>query len=115
MSSHAMTLLRKLVCSVGPKSEGYRRTTAKASGYLKLFLASTTKMNALARQVLSRFNKIAIQGTPQMAADKEAIGLLRVCHRAYYSVLIRSVSRLYEILVYSVLEHINTTSLYTIS
>ena len=28
--------------------------------------------------VLTRFNKIAIQGTPQMAVDKEAICLSRV-------------------------------------
>ena len=27
---------------------------------------------------LARFNKIAIQGTPQMAVDKEAISLSRV-------------------------------------
>ena len=27
---------------------------------------------------LTRFNKIAIQGTPQMAADNEAISLSRV-------------------------------------
>ena len=29
--------------------------------------------------ILTRFNKIAIQGTPQMAVDKEAISLSRVC------------------------------------
>ena len=29
-------------------------------------------------QDLTRFNKIAIQGTPQMAVDKEAISLSRV-------------------------------------
>ena len=29
-------------------------------------------------EVLTRFNKIAIQGTPQMAVDKEAISLSRV-------------------------------------
>ena len=28
---------------------------------------------AVAGELLTRFNKIAIQGTPQMAADKEAI------------------------------------------
>ena len=29
-------------------------------------------------KILTRFNKIAIQGTPQMAVDKEAICLSRV-------------------------------------
>ena len=33
--------------------------------------------------ILTRFNKIAIQGTPQMAVDKEAISLSRVY--SYYS------------------------------
>ena len=42
-----------------------------------------------------KFNKIAIQGTPQMAADKEAISLS----------IVLSVTRLDEIFVYSVLEH----------
>ena len=32
---------------------------------------------------MSEFNKIAIQGTPQMAVDKEAISLSRVY--SYYS------------------------------
>ena len=32
---------------------------------------------------LTRFNKIAIQGTPQMAVDKEAISLSRVY--SYYA------------------------------
>ena len=32
----------------------------------------------LGQWFLTRFNKIAIQGTPQMAVDKEAISLSRV-------------------------------------
>ena len=35
------------------------------------------------RKVGNRFNKIAIQGAPQMAVDKEAISLSRVY--SYYS------------------------------
>ena len=35
------------------------------------------------REDLTRFNKIAIQGAPQMAVDKEAISLSRVY--SYYS------------------------------
>ena len=48
-----------------------------------------------------RFNKIAIQARAQMAADKEAVGLSRV--HMYESKCILP----YEIIVYSVLKHIN--------
>ena len=37
----------------------------------------------IASKKLTRFNKIAIQGTPQMAADNDAISLSRV--NLYYS------------------------------
>ena len=57
------------------------------------------------------FNKIAIQGTPQMAVDKEAICLSRVY--SYYPKC--NFPLFYVILVYSILEHINTSSMYTIS
>ena len=45
-----------------------------------------------------------------MAADKEAVGLSRV--HVYMNL---SVSCPYEITVYSVLEHINTVGMHTIS
>ena len=57
----------------------------------------------------TRFNINAIQATAQMAVDKEAVGLSRV--HMYES----SVSCPYEIIVYSVLRHINTTRMHTIS
>ena len=66
---------------------------------------------------LTRFNKIAIQGTPQMTADKEGISVSSMY--SYHSKCNRppilSVTRLCEILVYSVLEQINSTRMYTIS
>ena len=51
------------------------------------------------------FNKIAILATAHMAADKEAIHRLKTL----------SVSCPYEIIVYSVLTHINTPRMHTIS
>ena len=48
-----------------------------------------------------RFNEIAIQATARMNADKDTIGLSRSCP--------------YEIIVYSVPKHINTTRMHTIS
>ena len=45
----------------------------------------------------------SLDGIPQMAADREAISLLR------------GVTCLYEIFIYSVLERINITSMHTIS
>ena len=42
--------------------------------FLRLVLAAFL----VARSFLTIFNKIAIQGTPQMAVDKEAIRLSRV-------------------------------------
>ena len=56
--------------------------------------------------MVSRFNKIAIQGTPQMAPDKELLAYRESTHT------ILSVSCLYfkcipPVFVYSVLEHIN--------
>ena len=59
---------------------------------------------------LTRFNQIAVQLTPQMAADKEAIRLYESLLILFYAqpALILSVTRLNDILVYSVLEHINT-------
>ena len=58
---------------------------------------------------LTRFKKIAIQATAQMAADKEAFGLSRV--DMYESKCILPL----KIIVHSVLEHINTTRMQTIS
>ena len=48
------------------------------------------------------FNKIATQGAPQMAVDKEANSLEETCE---------CIARRYL----SILEHINATSMYTIS
>ena len=50
------------------------------------------------------YNKIAIQGTVQMVADKEAVGLSGV--HMYESCAD-------EIIIYSVLKHINTTRMQT--
>ena len=65
--------------------------------------------------IVTRFNKIcfnknAIQAIAQMAADKEAVGLNRdfICTNL-------SVSCPYEIIVYSVLKHINATRIHAIS
>ena len=75
-----------------------------------LLLSHPPAMASLARfPVHSRFNKIAIHGTPQMAVDKEA----RAYRESIHTIL--SVTRLNYILVYSVLEHINTPSIPTIS
>ena len=43
----------------------------------------TAKISVTKGKYLKRFNKIAIQGAPQMAVDKEAISLSRVY--SYYS------------------------------
>ena len=47
------------------------------SGHLPQEAAFVKNMDSLFA-ILTRFNKIAIQGTPQMAVDKEAISLSRV-------------------------------------
>ena len=62
------------------------------------------------RQDLTRFNKFAIPATAQMAADREAVDLLRV--HMYESKCIP-----YEIIIiaYSVLMHVNITRMNTIS
>ena len=53
---------------------------------------------------LTRFNKIAIQATAQMAVDKEALAYRKsTCTNL-------SVSSSYEIIVYSVLKHAHTIS-----
>ena len=44
----------------------------------------TPRTNIGLPRYLIRFNNIAIQGTPQMAAEKEAIGLSRV-YSYYYT------------------------------
>ena len=59
-------------------------------------------------QDVTRFNKIAIHARDQMAADKEAVGLSRV--HMYESKITH-----YEIIVYSVLKHIYTARMHTIS
>ena len=53
---------------------------------------------------LTRFSKIAIQATAQMAARQGSRWLIESPH-----------VRIYEIIVYSVLKHINTTRMHTIS
>ena len=67
---------------------------------------------------LKIFNKISVQETPQMAADKDVISLSRVCPTIISSICVicpySKCNRLDDILVYSVLEH-NTSSMYTIS
>ena len=50
----------------------------KHTGKDKDYDAYKEALNAAKNEVLTRFNKIAIQGTPQMAVDKEAICLSRV-------------------------------------
>ena len=69
---------------------------------------------------LTIFNKIAIKGTPQMAVDKDARAYRESTHIVILSVgpypaLIINVTCLNLTLVYFDLEHINTTSMYTIS
>ena len=46
--------------------------------FINVFLSAN-----IFKYILTRFNKIAIQGAPQMAVDKEAISLSRVY--SYYS------------------------------
>ena len=80
----------------------------EASSEGKVCLPSVLMSSFLGSPFLTRFNKIAIQATAQMATDKEAVSLSRV-H------MYLSVSCPYEILVYSVLKHVNTTRIHTIS
>ena len=45
---------------------------------LEIYIDDFEGFVTLSLHCLTRFNKIAIQGTPQMAVDKEAISLSRV-------------------------------------
>ena len=59
--------------------------TRTETGNYCIFWPNTNSSNCLPDVMfdLKRFNKIAIQGAPQMAVDKEAISLSRVY--SYYS------------------------------
>ena len=59
---------------------------------------------------LKILKKIATQATALMAADKEAVGLSRVHMNEPKCIL----PCLYEIIVYTVLKHINTARIHTI-
>ena len=63
--------------------------------------------------ILTRFNKIPIQATAQMAEDKEAVGFKSRVH--IYICMNLSVSCSYEMIVYTVLKHINTIRMHTIN
>ena len=54
-----------------------------ASGVLIYSTLSFSILGDIPSTPLTRFNKIAIQGAPQMAVDKEAISLSRIY--SYYS------------------------------
>ena len=63
-------------------NRGFSPTRVKPANPVKDGLARTVKVFRNGARLLgldlTRFNKIAIQGTPQMAVDKEAISLSRV-------------------------------------
>ena len=66
--------------------------------------------------LFTRFNMIATQGTSDGSRQGSYLPIESLLILFYVQpVLILCVTSLTEILVYSVLEHINTTSMYTVS
>ena len=53
------------------EEEDWKKKTRDRGGWKRI-------SDEAVKKFLTRFNKIAIQGTPQMAVDKEAISLSRV-------------------------------------
>ena len=97
------------------KSRGTNRKSRGTNRKSRWPIGRTDKPTARAanptgRDLTTRFNKIAIQATAQMAADKEAVGLSRVNMPTNLSV-----SCPYEVIIYSVPKHINTARMHTIS